>query len=268
MAPKKRPAAAMARPAASMKRAAVEPFDLASPPRRQGPTNAEAVGWGITGFKSGPRNLESLLSWADEAVAYVLADPGSVWLQNLTERGVCIDSHFSGLMTAEVALEQLVRATQDQRPRADLREKLIDAWSCDTAKECLEVALSYDFDPKIWGPLRDGQRHVFSNILDAFSEEATEHVRKYQSYRNHGMEASKEALNTLQSYVLSRPGDALGPTLCWRQRVLCRREDCSVISRVCSSYLLIAVAHAVMFSCPCVLLHIMNSDYRFLEAQL
>ena len=171
----------MARPAASMKRpAAAEPLDLSSPPRKatatEVPTNPDSMG-----FKSGPRKLEELLSWADEAVAYILADPGSIWLQNLTERGVCIGSHFSGLMTAEVALEQLVRATKAQMPEIDVRGKLIDAWTCDTAPECLEIALNYDFDPQIWAPRRIGQRLVFSNILDAFSDGARQHVDKYHN---------------------------------------------------------------------------------------
>ena len=230
----KRPAAAMARPAASMKRpAAAEPLDLSSPPRKatatEVPTNPDSMG-----FKCGPRKLEELLSWADEAVAYILADPGSIWLQSLTERGVCIGSHFSGLMTAEVALEQLVRATKAQMPEIDVRGKLIDAWTCDTAPECLEIALNYDFDPQIWAPRRIGQRLVFSNILDAFSDGARQHVDKYHKHRQSGMEASKEALDTLQTYVLARPAEALGSAKCWRTHQYCRREDCSVISHVCS----------------------------------
>ena len=207
----------MARPAASMKRpAAAEPLDLSSPPRKatatEVPTNPDSMG-----FKCGPRKLEELLSWADEAVAYILADPGSIWLQNLTERGVCIGSHFSGLMTAEVALEQLVRATKAQMPEIDVRGKLIDAWTCDTA-----------------APRRIGQRLVFSNILDAFSDGARQHVDKYHKHRQSGMEASKEALDTLQTYVLARPAEALGSAKCWRTHQYCRREDCSVISHVCS----------------------------------
>ena len=102
-------------------------------------------------------------------------------------------------MTAEVALEQLVRATKAQMPEIDVRGKLIDAWTCDTAPECLEIALNYDFDPQIWAPRRIGQRLVFSNILDAFSDGARQHVDKYHKHRQSGMEASKEALDTLQN---------------------------------------------------------------------
>ena len=65
---------------------------------------------------------------------------------------LCIGAHFSGLKTPELASEQLVRATKHFVPAVDVRHKLIHAWSCDRARECLEVALCYQFDPELWAP--------------------------------------------------------------------------------------------------------------------
>ena len=47
---------------------------------------------------------------ATEAVWTVLADPGNQWLQNI-KQGICIGTHFSGMKTPEVALQQLLQAT-------------------------------------------------------------------------------------------------------------------------------------------------------------
>ena len=173
---------------------------------------------------AGPETLTELLSWADQGGGQILSDQSSTWLQSL-QRGICVGTHFSGLKTPEIALEQLLRATKHWMPAVDVRHKLTQAWSCDRARECLEVALSYEFDPELWAPKSARNHHIFNDILDYLTPEALNHVSCYKKHRQG--DKKREALQTLQSYLMTHPDQALGSARCWTHRGQCR---CTLLS--------------------------------------
>ena len=168
---------------------------------------------------AGPETLTELLSWADQGVGQILSDQSSVWLHSL-ERGICVGTHSSGLKTPELALEQLVRATKHFMPAVDVRHKLIHAWSCDRARECLEVAMCYEFDPQLWAPKTPRNHHVFGDILDYLTPEALNHVSCYKKHK--AGDQKREALDTLQRYLMTHPHQALGSARCWTHKGQCR----------------------------------------------
>ena len=203
---------------------------------------------GTDEMKHGPGSLEELLAWATDAVSTVVADPGNQWLQNI-KRGICIGTHFSGMKTPEVALQQLLQATKVLCPEADVRRKLLQAWSCDPARECVEIAMCFEHDPQIWAPMNERRGHVFSSILDCLSPTALEHVANYKKYRDLGKKA--EALQVLEGYLLRHADEALEAARCWKHGRHCRLVACVELSFCLLSLVFFLVVCRTSDKCLC-----------------
>ena len=175
--------------------------------------------------KRGPKDLDELLSWADPAMKKIMSDGDmcSRWMGNLMD-GLIVSSHFSGMLTPELALEQLVWATQanlteTEKDHVRFNGKLLHAWSCDSNVSCQSLATGWSNDKSVLWDM-SGQGHIFGDIFDGLSLEAFRKIRVFENYKKAGH--FDEGLDELQAYFMRAGEDAFDTNKCFAHGARCR----------------------------------------------
>ena len=171
----------------------------------------------------GPRTVQEMLNWPTRAMAAV-RDIGQfdTWLSNLTD-GLIVGTHFSGLMTAELALEQLVHATADILQRSgqaseseQLYGRLLSAWTCDQLQESRDLALSWP-KSRYW---HNAGGCCFGSIFDSSSDSMLQKFNYVDRAREEGR--GHNAVQNTQTYMFRHVREIFEESVCFRHRDFCK----------------------------------------------
>ena len=181
-----------------------------------------------TGFKKlvnapdGPKSLEELLGWSDH-VFHMLneADCAGNFLDNISD-GVVLGSHFSGFLTPEIAMDQLIKSASKAllEPPADeiLKGRLYSCYTCDDHYASRQVAGAWQKSSAWWKGPAEG--HIFGNIFDAVSMEALRKMDRFKRHQKEGI--PEEALVDLQNYFFRHSAEVFEVAPCLRHDAHCR----------------------------------------------
>ena len=171
----------------------------------------------------GPRTVQEMLNWPTRAMAAV-RDIGQfdTWLSNLTD-GLIVGTHFSGLMTAELALEQVVHATADILQRSgqaseaeQLYGRLLSAWTCDQLQESRDLALSWP-KSRYW---HNAGGCCFGSIFDSSSDSMLQKFNYVDRARQEGR--GHNAVQNTQTYMFRHVREIFEESVCFRHRDFCK----------------------------------------------
>ncbi|CAE7793867.1 unnamed protein product [Symbiodinium sp. CCMP2592] len=174
----------------------------------------------------GPRTVQEMLDWPTRAIA-AMRDIGQfdTWLSNL-RGGLIVGTHFSGLLTAELALEQLVHATADVLERngqtsesEQLHGRLMSSWTCDKLQESRDFAMSWP-KSRYW---HDAGGCCFGDIFDSSTDEMVEKFNFVDRAKEEGR--GRHAVQDTQTYMFRHVREIVEESACFRHRKFCKSHE-------------------------------------------